>query len=235
MEKIIIAIDGYSSTGKSTIAKELAKALEYVYVDTGAMYRAVTLFAMRNDLIGPGKKNTDALVKSLSKIQLKFGYSPNLGYSEMYMNGENVEKEIRSLEVSKYVSRIAEIEKVRLLLVGMQKKMGSEKGIVMDGRDIGTVVFPDAELKFFMTASPEKRAYRRYKELLDKGEKVTYDDVLFNVQERDRIDSSRQFSPLRKAEDAIEFDNSDMGLEEQFERMYNYALRIIENKKTGVR
>ena len=146
----------------------------------------------------------------------------------MYLNGENVEKEIRSLEVSRFVSRIAEIEQVRYMLVQMQKKMGIVKGIVMDGRDIGTVVFPDAELKVFMTASPEKRAYRRYKELLDKGEAVEYEDVLKNVQYRDDIDSNREFSPLRQSEDAIPFDNSDMGLVEQFERMHNFALRIIE-------
>lgn len=228
MEKITIAIDGYSSTGKSTIAKQLAKALGYVYVDTGAMYRAVTLFAMRNGFISQDSENIQALIKLLPNIKLVFTYNEDLGYAEMYLNGENVEKEIRSLEVSNHVSRIAEIEQVRHMLVEMQKKMGVDKGIVMDGRDIGTVVFPDAELKIFMTASPEKRAYRRYKELLDKGEKVAYEDVLKNVQYRDDIDSNREFSPLRQSEDAIPFDNSDMGLKEQFERMYNYALRVIE-------
>lgn len=234
MEKITIAIDGYSSTGKSTIAKQLAKALGYIYVDTGAMYRAVTLFAMRNGYVGGEHENIHALVKLLPKIRLKFVYNDELGYSEMYMNDENVEREIRNLEVSKNVSRVAEIEEVRHMLVDMQKKMGKEKGIVMDGRDIGTVVFPNAELKIFMSASPEKRAHRRYKELLEKGEKVTYQDVLQNVRHRDRIDSTREFSPLRKAEDAIAFDNSDMGLEEQFERMHNYALRLIKDKKKGV-
>lgn len=233
MEKITIAIDGYSSTGKSTIAKQLAKALEYVYVDTGAMYRAVTLFAMRNRLIGSGQENVQALVALLPKIQLKFLYNDDLEYAEMYMNDENVEKEIRTMEVSKHVSRVAEIEEVRDMLVDMQKSMGIEKGIVMDGRDIGTVVFPEAEFKVFMTASPEKRAYRRYKELLDRGEDVSYEEVLANVQNRDYIDSNREFSPLRKAENAIVFDNSDMGLKEQFERMYNYALRVLENKKNG--
>lgn len=227
MKKITIAIDGYSSTGKSTIAKQLAKALDYVYVDTGAMYRAVTLFAMRSGFIGEGSENAQALIKLLPKIKLLFKYNKDLGFAEMYLNGENVEKEIRSLDVSKHVSRVAELEQVRHMLVDMQKKMGLEKGIVMDGRDIGTVVFPDAELKIFMTASPEKRAHRRYKELLDKGEEVAYEDVLKNVRHRDNIDSNREFSPLRQAEDAIAFDNSDMGLEEQFERMYNYALRII--------
>ncbi len=231
VKKITIAIDGYSSTGKSTIAKQLAKALGYVYVDTGAMYRAVTLYAMRNGFVGDeAKENIQALIESLPRMKLTFEYNENLGYGEMYLNGENVETEIRTLQVSKYVSRVAEIEEVRHKLVDMQKKMGKEKGIVMDGRDIGTVVFPDAELKIFMTASPDKRAYRRYKELLDKGEKVAYEDVLKNVQYRDDIDSNRAFSPLRKAKDAIGFDNSDMGLKEQFERMHNFALRVIEKQ-----
>jgi cytidylate kinase len=231
MKKITIAVDGFSSTGKSTLAKQLAEVLGYVYVDTGAMYRAVTLFAMRNGLIGGERDNISALIKLLPKIQLKFKYNEALGFSEMYLNGENVEKEIRTLDVSKNVSRIAEIEQVRYKLVDMQKRMGKEKGIVMDGRDIGTVVFPDAELKIFMTASPEKRAHRRYKELLDRGENVKYEDVLENVEKRDFIDSNREFSPLKKAEDAIEFDNSDMGLNEQFERIHNYALRVIEKQE----
>lgn len=230
MEKITIAIDGYSSTGKSTIAKQLAKALGYVYVDTGAMYRAVTLFAMRKGFISDTNKDVSGLIDSLEEIELAFRYNEEIGFSEMYLNGENVEKEIRTMEVSRFVSPVAEIEDVRLKLVAMQQKMGEEKGIVMDGRDIGTVVFPDAELKIFMNASPEKRANRRYKELLDRGEEVDYDAVLKNVQQRDDIDSSREFSPLRKAEDAIEFDNSDMGLKEQFERMYNFALRVIEKQ-----
>jgi len=229
MRKITIAIDGYSSTGKSTLAKQLAKALNYVYIDTGAMYRAVTLFAMRNGFIGD-KENLDALVKLLPKIDLNFIPNKKLGFSEMYLNDENVEREIRTLEVSKYVSRIAEIEQVRHKLVDMQKAMGRKKGIVMDGRDIGTVVFPDAELKIFMTASPKARATRRYKELLDRGEAVFYEDVLENVQKRDYIDSNREFSPLRKAEDAIKFDNSDMGLVEQFERLKSIAQRYIEKE-----
>ncbi len=231
MKKITIAVDGFSSTGKSTLAKQLAKALGYVYVDTGAMYRAVTLFAMRNGFVGGERDNVSALIRLLPKIQLKFKYNDALGFSEMYLNGENVEKEIRTLDVSNNVSSIAEIEQVRHKLVDLQKKMGKEKGIVMDGRDIGTVVFPDAELKIFMTASPEKRAYRRYKELLDRGEKVKYEDVLENVEKRDFIDSNREFSPLKKAKGAIEFDNSDMGLKEQFERIQNYALRVIEKQK----
>ncbi len=230
MKKITIAIDGYSSTGKSTLAKQLAKSLGYVYVDTGAMYRAITLFAMNNGFIGAGSEDIDGLTQELATIQLKFVFNEELGFSEMYLNGKNVEREIRKMEVSQNVSRIAEIEQVRIKLVDLQREMGTEKGIVMDGRDIGSVVFPDAELKIFMTASPEKRAYRRYKELLDKGEKVSYDEVLENVEKRDYIDSHREFSPLIKASDAVEFDNSDMGLKEQFERMHNHALRVIEKQ-----
>jgi CMP/dCMP kinase len=227
MGKITIAIDGYSSTGKSTIAKQLAKALGYVYVDTGAMYRGVTLFAMQNGFIDETDANIVGLVESLDRIDLKFVYNEVLGFAEIYLNGSNVEKEIRTMGVSRHVSKIATIEEVRKKLVSLQKAMGLEKGIVMDGRDIGTVVFPDAELKLFMTASPEKRATRRYKELLDKGEDVTYEDVLKNVQHRDYVDTHRQISPLKRAEDAITFNNSDMGLEEQFDRVLDYAKRVI--------
>jgi cytidylate kinase len=234
MEKITIAIDGYSSTGKSTIAKQLAKALGYIYVDTGAMYRAVTLYAMRNGFVTENKSNIDRLVNSLPDINLKFVHNDALGFAEMYLNEENVEREIRSMEVSKLVSKVATIEEVRKKLVLIQKAMGPEKGIVMDGRDIGTVVFPNAELKIFMTASPEKRATRRYKELLDKGENVNYEEVLKNVEHRDYIDAHRDISPLRKAEDAINFDNSDMGLEEQFTRVLGYSKRVIDKQKKDV-
>ena len=230
MKKITIAIDGFSSTGKSTLAKQLAKSLQYVYVDTGAMYRAVTLFAMRKGFISDSKVNTASVIKSLDEIQLRFVFNEELGFAEMFLNGENVEQEIRTLEVSRNVSQVAVIEEVRTKLVAMQQVMGKDKGVVMDGRDIGTVVFPDAELKIFMTASPKKRAYRRYKELLDKGEKVSYEEVLENVEKRDFIDSNRKFSPLAKASDAVEFDNSDMGLKEQFDRIYNHASRIIEKQ-----
>ncbi|MEM9076705.1 MAG: (d)CMP kinase [Bacteroidota bacterium] len=230
MGKIIIAIDGYSSTGKSTIAKRLANALDYIYVDTGAMYRAVTLYALQEGFFGGTNGDEAALVKSLPKIELRFVRDMELGSCDMYLNGENVEKEIRTLDVARKVSQVAAIKEVREKLVHLQQQMGVEKGIVMDGRDIGTVVFPEAELKIFMTASPETRASRRYKELLDRGDEVTYDEVLKNVQQRDLIDSTRSVSPLRKAKDAIEFDNSDMGLEEQFERIYNFANRIIENQ-----
>ena len=230
MKKITIAIDGFSSTGKSTLAKQLAKKLHYIYVDTGAMYRAVTLFAMRSGFVEFGKVDEEALEQKLDAIELKFEFNSNLGYAEMFLNGENVEKEIRTMPVSKNVSQVAVLEAVRKKLVAMQQAMGIDKGIVMDGRDIGTVVFPDAELKIFMTASPEKRAVRRYKELLDRGENVVYEDILENVQKRDYIDSNRAISPLKKAEDAIEFDNSDLGLEDQFQRIYEHSLRVIEKQ-----
>ena len=230
MKKITIAIDGFSSTGKSTLAKQLAKKLQYIYVDTGAMYRAVTLFAMRAGLVNAGNVDKDTLEQKLGDIELKFVFNSELGFAEMYLNGENVEKEIRTMPVSKNVSQVAVLEAVRKKLVALQQAMGVDKGIVMDGRDIGTVVFPDAELKIFMTASPEKRAVRRYKELLDRGENVVYEDILENVQKRDYIDSNREISPLRKADDAIEFDNSDLGLEDQFQRIYEHSLRVIEKQ-----
>lgn len=218
-KKIIIAIDGFSSTGKSTIAKQLAKELEYIYVDTGAMYRAVTLYAMQQNFISKNHFNSEDLIADLNNISLFFTYNEKLGFAEMFLNGTNVEREIRTIEVSKLVSKVAAISKVRKKLVSEQQEMGKNKGIVMDGRDIGTVVFPDAELKLFMTASADKRAKRRYKELIDRGDDVKYEEILQNVQERDNIDSTRKDSPLRKAEGAIEFDNSDMGLKEQFDRI----------------
>lgn len=217
--KIIIAIDGFSSTGKSTIAKQLAKKLEYIYVDTGAMYRAVTLYAMQQNFISETHFNPEDLIKNLQNISLSFIFNDSLGFAEAFLNNTNVEKEIRTIEVSKLVSKVATISEVRKKLVQEQQEMGKNKGIVMDGRDIGTVVFPKAELKLFMTASADKRATRRYKELLDRGDNVKYEEILHNVQERDRIDSTREDSPLTLAKDAIEFDNSDMGLKEQFERI----------------
>ncbi len=226
--KIIIAIDGFSSTGKSTIAKHLAKELNYLYVDTGAMYRAVTYFAMQEGFIDTEFFDTTGLEKALDQVELKFVHNDTLKFSEMYLNGVNVEQAIRTLAVSRQVSQVARLSAVRKKLVEQQKLMGANKGLVMDGRDIGTVVFPEAELKLFLTASPEKRAIRRYKELLDKGHSVTYDEVLENVQERDRIDSTRKDSPLKKAEDAVVIDNSDMGLAEQFERVYSLALLTIK-------
>lgn len=227
--KIIIAIDGFSSTGKSTIAKHLAKKLNYLYVDTGAMYRAVTYFAMQQGYIGANFFDTDGLEAALDLVALKFEHNDELKFSEIYLNQKNVEQPIRSLAVSKLVSQVARRSAVRKKLVEQQRLMGANKGLVMDGRDIGTVVFPEAELKLFLTASPEKRAIRRYKELLDKGHSVTYQEVLENVQERDRIDSTRKDSPLKKAQDAVVIDNSDMGLREQFERVYNLALLTIEH------
>lgn len=218
-QKIIIAIDGFSSTGKSTIAKQLAKKLGYIYVDTGAMYRAVTFYAMQQNFVSENYLSSNDLTTNLPNISLSFIFNKDLGFAEMYLNGINIEKEIRSIEVSKLVSKVSAISEVRKKLVFEQQEMGKNSGIVMDGRDIGTVVFPDAELKLFMTASADKRATRRYKELLDRGDNVNYEEILHNVQERDRLDSTREDSPLTKANDAIEFDNSDMGLKEQFERI----------------
>lgn len=217
MKKITIAIDGYSSTGKSTLAKQLAKHIGYVYVDTGAMYRAVTFFAMQNGYISSEYFDKETLINSLSDIKLHFEFNSDLGFAEMYLNNVNIEKEIRTIEVSNFVSRIAEVSEVRAKLVEQQQEMGKEKGIVMDGRDIGTVVFPGAELKIFMTASPETRAQRRYDELKAKGDTVSYEDVLKNVQERDYIDTHRDDSPLVIDQDAIEIDNSYLTREEQFD------------------
>lgn len=217
MKKITIAIDGFSSTGKSTVAKKLAKHLGYVYVDTGAMYRAVTLYALEKGYVGDVKNNFDALVDDLPKLKLAFKVNEISNNSEIHLNGENVEGLIRNLTVSGQVSKVAAIPEVRKKLVEQQQQMGLEKGIVMDGRDIGTVVFPNAELKIFMTASAEQRAHRRYKELLDRGEDISFEAVLKNVKERDYIDSNREASPLKKAKDAIEFDNSNLNFDEQFQ------------------
>lgn len=215
-KKIIIAIDGYSSTGKSTLAKQLAKHLGYVYVDTGAMYRATTLYALNNGFISENHFNVDDFVLALDKIVISFKFNHSLGYAEVYLNGVNVEKEVRTLHVSSFVSTIAAVPEVRYRLVKQQQQIGKASGIVMDGRDIGTVVFPNAELKLFMTATDEVRATRRYEELLTKGDNVVYKEVLHNVRERDYIDSHRENSPLVKASDAIEIDNSNLSLEAQF-------------------
>ena len=217
MNNITIAIDGFSSTGKSTLAKQLANHLGYVYVDTGAMYRAVTYFAMQNHLVGEDFLNKEGLIQKLAEIKLHFQFNPELGFAEMYLNNINVELQIRTIEVSRLVSKIAEISEVRAKLVEQQQAMGKNKGIVMDGRDIGTVVFPDAELKLFMTASAHTRAKRRFDELVDKGQNVSYDEVLQNVEERDYIDTHREDSPLVKAHDAIEIDNSTLTKKEQFD------------------
>ncbi len=228
-KKIIIAIDGFSSTGKSTIAKLLANKYNYIYVDTGAMYRAVTLFAMNNGLVGEDFLDKEKLVLQLKDISLSFKFNNELGFAEMFLNNINVEKKIRTLDVSKLVSKVSTISEVRRKLVAEQQIMGVEGGIVMDGRDIGTVVFPEADLKLFMTASADKRATRRYKELIDRGDDVNFAEILFNVEERDRIDSTREDSPLLKAKDAIEFDNSDMGITEQFERICSLVDRALVN------
>ncbi len=213
--KIIIAIDGYSSSGKSTMAKHLAKIIGYRYVDSGAMYRAVTLWAMRHGLVSEGTEpESGELIKALPEIKIDFAINPDGSQSTM-LNGENVEREIRTIEVSNCVSPIAAIPEVRYALTSMQQAMGAEKGIVMDGRDIGTSVFPDAELKIFVNASPECRAKRRFKELTEKGESVTYEEVLENVRNRDYIDMHREVSPLRCAPDAECLDNSEMTTDEQ--------------------
>jgi CMP/dCMP kinase len=216
MKKITIAIDGFSATGKSTLAKLLSKHLGYVFVDTGAMYRAITLFAMQNNCISSEFLDNQKLVNLLPTIKLNFKWNTDLGFAEMFLNDVNIEKEIRTIEVSRNVSKIAEISEVRAKLVEQQQEMGKNKGIVMDGRDIGTVVFPDAELKIFMNASPEIRAKRRFDELLNEGQNVSFEEVLKNVQERDYIDTHRSDSPLVKASDAIEIDNSNISKEEQF-------------------
>ncbi|KAF2517549.1 (d)CMP kinase [Flavobacterium salilacus subsp. salilacus] len=224
-KKITIAIDGFSSTGKSTLAKQLAKQLGYVYVDTGAMYRAVTYYTMQKGYIDDNHFDKQALIKDLSDINLRFVFNPELGFAEMYLNGENVEKAIRTMDVSNKVSHVAEVSEVRAKLVEQQQQMGADKGVVMDGRDIGTVVFPDAELKLYMTASAQIRAQRRYEELIAKGDTVVYEDVLKNVEERDHIDSNRDDSPLVKADDAIEIDNSNLTIQEQFEKV----LQLVAN------
>ncbi|MFO7720865.1 MAG: (d)CMP kinase [Gillisia sp.] len=226
-KKITIAIDGFSSTGKSTVAKQLAKELGYVYVDTGAMYRAVALYAMNNSMITENSFDREALIEKLPLVDLKFIFDENLGFAAIYLNGENVEEQIRRMDVSNHVSTVASVSEVREKLVSLQKVMGEEKGIVMDGRDIGTVVFPNAELKIFMTASPEERAGRRFKELEEKGEKVSYEEVLKNVEDRDLMDTTREDSPLVMAEDAIEIDNSFLTKEDQFKIVKELAEEII--------
>ncbi|GAA3582861.1 (d)CMP kinase [Snuella lapsa] len=227
--KITIAIDGFSSTGKSTIAKQLANQLGYVYVDSGAMYRAVTLYAMQNNLIGDAYFKEETLIEQLPTIDISFAFNKTLGFAEVFLNGVNVEKDIRTLEVSGFVSQVAAVPEVRKQLVDQQRKIGENKGVVMDGRDIGTVVFPNADLKLFMTASAETRAERRYNELIERGDEVDYQAVLKNVQERDYMDSNRKDSPLIKAKDAIEIDNSNMTIDEQFKVISNLVTKAISN------
>ena len=229
MKKITIAIDGFSSTGKSTLAKQLADWLDYIYVDTGAMYRAVTLFAMQQGFITDATVDIIALQNALKDITIDFKKNERTGMAEVFLNGINVEKQIRTLAVSSLVSPVEAISSVRAKLVSQQQKLGQNKGVVMDGRDIATVVFPDAELKIFLDASATTRAQRRYKELIDSGDKVSLKDVLKNVVERDRLDSSRKDSPLVKAKDAIAIDNSHMNLEDQF----HVILQLAKDRIAG--
>ncbi len=217
MKKIIIAIDGFSSCGKSTMAKDLAKSVGYAYVDTGAMYRSVTLYCLRNNWINDGVVDEEKLKEAIPSIKIDFRYNAEKQINETYLNDENVESEIRSLKVSNSVSIVSSIGFVRRAMVAQQQAYSVDRGVVMDGRDIGTVVFPDAELKIFLTASPEIRAQRRYDELKAKGENVSFDEVLENVKQRDYLDQNREESPLRKADDAIELDNSHMTIQEQKE------------------
>lgn len=219
MKKIIIAVDGYSSTGKSTTAKAVAKALGYVYIDTGAMYRGVTYLALEKGLVSTQGVEIKPLMKALRHSKFNFVYNPALGFSELYLDGKNIEDNIRSIDVANWVSEIAKQPEIRTYLVNLQRKMGEEKGVVMDGRDIGTVVFPEAELKVFMTASEEVRAQRRFKELQAKGEKVSFEEVLANIKHRDHVDTTRKESPLRKADDAITIDNTHLTIEEQVDKI----------------
>ena len=221
MKKITIAIDGFSSCGKSTMAKDLAKEIGYIYVDTGAMYRSVTLYALRHNLFNAdGSIREEELKAQMKNINISFQLNKTTGRPDTFLNGENVEKDIRSMEVSSHVSPIAALSFVRAALVAQQQRMGAGKGIVMDGRDIGTVVFPDAALKLDVTASAEVRAQRRYDELKAKGMEANFNDILKNVEERDYIDSHRATSPLRKAPDAIELDNSNLTIAQQQQWLY---------------
>ncbi|MFW5831661.1 MAG: (d)CMP kinase [Prolixibacteraceae bacterium] len=226
---IVIAIDGHSSCGKSTMAKSLAKKLGYIYIDSGAMYRAVTLFALRNGWIENGKPNEEKIIEGLKNVEITFRWDNETEKNTTFLNGENIEDEIRQLEVSRNVSPVSTIPGVRHEMVKQQRENSKNKGIVMDGRDIGTVVFPDAELKIFMTASPEVRAQRRYDELKEKGNPVDFNEILKNVRERDQIDSNRAVSPLKKADDALVLDNSNLTREEQLQ----WTLEKVEQiKKT---
>lgn len=229
MKKINIAVDGFSSCGKSTIAKGLAKKLGYTYIDSGAMYRAIGLFAQRNGWITNDDINEKELQKHISEIEISFETNSE-GQQETYLNGENVEKEIRSLEIGNAASRVSTLGFVRRELVRQQQAMGERKGVVMDGRDIGTVVFPDAELKIFLTASPEVRAQRRFDELQAKGIPASYEDTLANVRERDKRDTTRAESPLRRADDAIELDNSHITIDEQLQWAIDMFNKITQQK-----
>jgi cytidylate kinase len=228
-KKLIIAIDGYSSCGKSTFARAIAKELNYIFIDSGAMYRTVTLYSMRRDFIGKGNINIEGIIYELKDIHIEFVYNPDIAEYETFLNSENVEKEIRGIKVSAHVSRISQISEVRARMVELQRQIGVFKGIVMDGRDIGTVVFPDADLKIFMTASVEIRAKRRYDELINKGVNVDFEEIRKNIVARDITDENRDISPLRRADDAIVLDNTRMTVEEQM----TWVRQIIEKKING--
>ncbi|MCJ7448250.1 MAG: (d)CMP kinase [Bacteroidales bacterium] len=228
-KKLIIAIDGYSSCGKSTFARAIAKELDYIFIDSGAMYRAVTLYCIRRGFVGKGILNTEGIINELNDIHIEFVYNPDILECETYLNSENVEREIRGVEVTSHVSRISQIAEVRARMVELQRQIGVFKGIVMDGRDIGTVVFPDADLKIFMTASVDIRAKRRFDELINKGLEVNFEEVRKNIIVRDITDENRDISPLRKADDAIVLDNSRMTVEEQM----IWVRQIIEKKMYG--
>jgi cytidylate kinase len=229
-KKIIIAIDGYSSCGKSTVAKEIARKLNYLFIDSGAMYRAVTLSFIRSGVLPGREVDLPALKEKLNTIHITFQPNPETGHNDIFLNGENVEQEIRQLAVAQKVSQVAAIAEVRQFLVAQQQEMGQSKGIVMDGRDIGTVVFPAAELKIFMTADAHIRALRRYDEMKAKNETVNFEEILRNITERDRVDETRAESPLRKAQDAIVLDNSRMTREEQFSWILEKVKNIIEDE-----
>ncbi|MCL1934585.1 MAG: (d)CMP kinase [Candidatus Azobacteroides sp.] len=231
MKKILIAIDGHSSCGKSTMAKELAKTLHYRYIDSGAMYRAVTLYCLEKGFFNDDTLNIEAIKQSIGDIHISFELNEKTGNSDTYLNGENVEKPIRSMEVADKVSPVAAVGFIREAMVKQQQAMGKDKGIVMDGRDIGTVVFPDAELKLFVTARPEVRAQRRLDELIAKGETVSFDEVLKNIEKRDLIDSTRKDGPLRKAPDAVVLDNSDMTIAEQNAFLLRLLEEMIKNRR----
>lgn len=230
-KKIIIAIDGFSSCGKSTFAKSIATRLGYIFIDTGAMYRAVTLYALEHGAIRSGIADEERIVALLPEIAITFRFNPQRGASDIYVNGDLVEGKIRTIEVSNCVSAVSSIREVREKLVAMQQQMGERRGVVMDGRDIGTVVFPDAELKIYMTADPKVRAERRYAELRAKGDDVSFDEVLDNVISRDKADMNRAISPLRKADDAVVLDNSRMTVGDQMEWFAREFARVQEGLK----
>ncbi len=227
-KRLNVAVDGHSSSGKSTLAQQVARAMHYMYIDTGAMYRAATLFAMKERLVTTTEVKTEALEKALDRMYLQFRFNPASGVSEIHLNGTNVEREIRTMEVAKRVSLVAAVPAVRKKLVTLQQRMAEDGGVVMDGRDIGTVVMPDAEVKFFLTASPEVRAQRRLEELVASGKETKYEEVLENLLLRDRIDSTRATSPLRQADDAVVLDNSELTLDEQFDFMLTTIRKRLE-------